>query len=52
MSKFNYFEFRYQKLNMMAFVCACNQFKIYDLVFFILFLQKKKTDRKEGLNLN
>lgn len=48
MSKFNYFEFRYQKLNMMAFVCMCNQFKIYDLVFFILFLQKKNQTEKKG----
>lgn len=42
MSKFNYFEFRYQKLNMMAFVCAINS------RFFILFLQKKKQTEKKG----
>lgn len=32
---------------MMAFVCAIN-YKIYDLVFFILFLQKKKQTEKKG----
>lgn len=50
MSKFNYFEFRYQKLNMIAFVCAINS--KFMILFFSFFFYKKKTDRKEGLNLN
>lgn len=48
MSKFNYFEFRYQKLNMMAFVCAINS-RFMILFFSFFFYKKKKQTEKKGL---
>lgn len=47
MSKFNYFEFRYQKLNMMAFVCAINS-KFMILFFSFFFYKKKNQTEKKG----
>lgn len=47
MSKFNYFEFRYQKLNMIAFVCAINS-KFMILFFSFFFYKKKKQTEKKG----
>lgn len=47
MSKFIYFEFRYQKLNMMAFVCAINS-RFMILFFSFFFYKKKKQTEKKG----